>query len=188
MQWRVMVEGEPCRFLVLGHLVLGERELDHRGRVEVDAARKRFTFRPDPAFLWGQRYPEAVYHLVTGTPGVVDAVGGDELLYADGRPRGGPYVALRTRLTRELVVAVVGSLTDPGAAERLATRYAGGVEESAMVAPAARYCAHVTRGLRITGSGPGVETLDTIVHCLAHEAIVHLSGPHALEQHPGLRW
>src|SRR5262249_10881249 len=41
MQWQIAVEGKPCRFLVYGHLVLGERELDHAGRIEVDAARRR---------------------------------------------------------------------------------------------------------------------------------------------------
>ena len=97
MQWRVVVEGKPCRFLVFGHLVLGERELDHAGRIEIDAANRRFAFRPDPASLWGQRYPDAVYHLVTSTPDAIETIGGDELLYADGKPRGGPYVALRTQ-------------------------------------------------------------------------------------------
>ena len=46
---------------------------------------KRFTFRPDPDWLWGKRYPEAVYHLVTATPDAIEAVGGDELLYADAQ-------------------------------------------------------------------------------------------------------
>ena len=89
MHWRVAVDGEPCRFLVFGHLVLGERELDHAGRIEIDPARKRIAFRPDPASLWGQRYPDAVYLMVTDTPDAIEAVGGDELLYADGRSRGG---------------------------------------------------------------------------------------------------
>ena len=84
---------------------------------------KRFTFRPDPASLWGQRYPDAVYHLVTSTPDAIEAIGGDELLYADGQSRGGAYVAMRTRATNELGFAVVGSLTDPEAAERLAAKY-----------------------------------------------------------------
>ena len=73
MQWRVTVEGEPCRFLVFGHLVLGEQEFAHAGRIEIDARRKRFTFRPDPDNFWGQQYPKAVYHLVTSTPGRVEA-------------------------------------------------------------------------------------------------------------------
>jgi cellobiose phosphorylase len=187
MQWRVEVEGEPCRFLVFGHLVLGERELDHRGRVEIDEGRARFAFRPDPASLWGQRYPDAVYHLVTGTPGAIDAIGGDELLYIDGVLRGGAYAALRTKATGELRFAVVGSLSDPEAAERLAERYARGVEEAAMLAPAARYWAHVTRGLRISG-GPAVAALDTIMPWFAHNAMVHLGVPHGLEQYTGAAW
>ena len=139
MQWRIAIEGEPCRFLVFGHLVLGERELDHAGRVEIDAANGRCVFRPDPASLWGQRYPNAVYHLVTSTRDALETIGGDELLYADGRPRGGPYVALRTHATNELAFAVVGSLTDPEAAERLAAKYARRVDDAAMLAPATRY-------------------------------------------------
>ena len=68
MQWRIAVEGTPCRFLVFGHVVLGERELEHTGRIETDARRKQFAFGLDPDGLWGQRYPNAVYFLVTSTP------------------------------------------------------------------------------------------------------------------------
>jgi 1,2-beta-oligoglucan phosphorylase len=174
MQWRISVEGEPCRFLVFGHLVLGERELDHAGQVEIDAADKRFVFRPDPSSLWGQRYPEAVYLLVTSTPDVIETIGGDELLYSDGKPRGGAYVALRTRATNALAFAVVGALTDAVEAERLAAKYERGVDDSAMLAPAAQYWGRITRGLRITGDGPGVAALDTMLPWFAHNAIVHL--------------
>ena len=110
MQWRITVEGAPCRFLVFGYLVLGERELEQAGRIEIDASRRRFAFRPDPDWLWGQRYPDAVYFLVTSTPDAVEEIGGDELLYRDGQPRGGAWVALRTRATAELCFAVVGSM------------------------------------------------------------------------------
>jgi cellobiose phosphorylase len=188
MQWRIAVEGKPCRFLVLGHLVLGERELDHAGRIEIDAARKRFAFRPDPASLWGQRYPEALYVLVTDTPGVIEAIGGDELLYIDGRPRGGAYVAMRTQATSEVGFAVVGSLTDPGSAERLAAKYEHRVGDPAMLAPAARYWEKVTRGLRITGSAPEIAALDTICPWLAHNAMVHLTVARGLEQYSGAAW
>ena len=48
IHWRVTVEGKRCRFLVFGHLVLGEHEFAHAARIEIDARRKQFTFRPDP--------------------------------------------------------------------------------------------------------------------------------------------
>jgi cellobiose phosphorylase len=188
LQWRIAVAGAPCRLLVFGHLVLGERELDHAGRVEIDAAGQRFAFRPDPDSLWGQRYPDAVYHLVIGTPDAVEAVGGDELLYPHGRPPSGGYIAFRTRATGELCFAVVGSLSNPREAERLAAEYARGIDDGALLAPAARYWAHVTRCLRITGRGPEVAALDALFPWLAHDAIVHLTVPHGLEQYTGAAW
>jgi hypothetical protein len=38
MQWRISIDGAPCRLLVFGHLVLGERDLEHRGNVLADSA------------------------------------------------------------------------------------------------------------------------------------------------------
>lgn len=188
MQWRIEVEGDACRFLVFGHLVLGERELDHAGRIEIDPVAKRVACRPDPASIWGRRYPKAINLIVTGTPDAVEAVGGDELLHADGMSRGGAYVALRTRATHELTFAVVGSLTDPAAAEQLAARYGRGVDDAAMLAPAARYWEKVTRSLRIRGRGREVAALDTLAPWLAHNAMVHLTVAHGLEQYTGAAW
>jgi 1,2-beta-oligoglucan phosphorylase len=138
--------------------------------------------------LWGQRYPNAVYFLVTSTPDAVEAVGGDELLYVDGQTRGGAYVAMRTRPTTELCFAVVGSMTNPKEARRLAANYAGGVSAEAMLVPATRYWGKLTRGLRIIGQSPEIAVLDTIFPWLAHDAMVHLTVPHGLEQYTGAAW
>ena len=79
-------------------------------------------------------------------------------------------------------------MTDPEAAERLAAKYARGVDDPAMLAPATRYWQKVTRGLRITGRGPEVAALDDLFPWLAHNAMVHLSVPHGLEQYTGAAW
>jgi cellobiose phosphorylase len=188
MQWRVTVEGEPCKFLVFGQLVLGERELDCAGLIEVEPNSKRFSFRPDPNWLWGQHYPNAIYHLVTSTPDAVEAIGGDELLYGDGRPRDGAYFALRTRQVRELCFAVVGSMTDTEAAERLAEKYQHGVEDASLLLPARRFWGRVTRNLRLKGGGTEGAALDTLFPWLAHNAMIHLTVPHGLEQYTGAAW
>ena len=186
--WQVEVEGDPCRLLVFGGLVLGERELDHAGRVEIDAAARRIRFRPDPASLWGQRYPEAVYHLVTSTPEAVEAIGGDELLYADGVARGGGCIALRTRPTRALELAVVGALADPAEAERLADACARGADAARHLAAATAYWQHVTRNLQLGGTGQGVAAVNALLPWLAHDALIHLTVPHGLEQSGGAAW
>lgn len=188
LQWRVTVEGEPCRLLVFGHVVLGEREFEHEGVIEADEGAKRFTFRPDPSSLWGERYPAALYHLVTSMPEVVETIGGDELLHADGRPRGGAYVAIRTRPTREFCFAVVGSMTNAEAAARLAAKYERPINDSHLLTSAARYWTHVTRGLRVSGGGSEAAALDTLFPWLAHNAMIHLTVPHGLEQYTGAAW
>jgi cellobiose phosphorylase len=190
MQWRVAVAGGPCRFLVVGHLVLGEQELAHAGRIEIDAARKRFSFRPEPGGLWSQRYPQAAYHLVTSTPECIAAVGSDDLLYGDAAEGTGAYAVLETAPTSELVFAVVGSLTDPAEAERLAARYAGRVDDSAMAADALSHWRSVTRGIHIASEpdDAGAGAIDATFPWLVHDAMVHLTVPHGLEQYTGGAW
>ena len=190
LQWRAVVEGAPCRFIVFGQLTLGEQELADAGRVEIDPAHHRFSFRPDPRSLWGQRYPQAVYHLVTSTPECLEAIGSDELLYVDSTRSGGGYAVLRSAPTNELLFAVVGSLTDPGEAERLACKYAGRVEETALRTQALARWRGITRGSRIRGatSDPSVGALDAVLPWLVHDAMVHLIAPHGLEQYTGGAW
>ncbi|VTZ24948.1 conserved hypothetical protein [Methylocella tundrae] len=184
MQWRIEVEGDPCRFLIFGHLALGEREFDHESRIEVNAETKRASLRPDPNWLWGQRYPNAVYHLVSGAPDAIEAIGGDELLYTDGRFRGGAYVALRTRPTRDFSFAVAGSMTDAAEADALAQKFERGVADEDLLAPAERFWRSVTRGLRIEGNS----ALDCLFPWLAQNAMIHLTAPHGLEQYTGAAW
>ena len=187
MQWRITAR-EPCRFLIFGHLAGGEREFEADCLVEADTDSKRFSARPGANSLWGERYPQAVYHLVTSTADAVEAIGGDELLYADGQPRQGPYLALRTAAVTEFCFAVTGSLTDPAAAEELARKFEQGVEDAYLLAPAASFWSQVTRNLNIKAGGAEGQAHNTFFPWLAQNAIIHLTVPHGLEQYTGAAW
>lgn len=190
MRWDVSVDGGQCRFLIFGHLVLGETELAQAGEVEFDKANYRFAFRPEPGGMWRKEYPEAVYHLVTSTPQFIEAAGGDELLYADGNRRSGGYVAIRTCSTNKFAFAVVGSLTDPKRADALAAKYAHAIDDAALEESVNSYWRSLTRGIRIGGDGEDAEAeaIDTILPWFAHDAMVHLRAPHGLEQYSGGAW
>jgi cellobiose phosphorylase len=187
MQWRVVVDGSPCRFLIFGHLVLGEREFEQSGSISIDGTAKRFTFRSDPGWLWGKRYPEAAYYLITSTPKGIDAVGGDELLYAEGSGSGA-YAVLRTLPVNEFRFAVTGSLTSSAEGKRLANKYERNVGNAEMLAPATEFWLHVTRGLRLDRQRADAGSFDTIFPWLAQNAIIHLTVPHGLEQYTGAAW
>ncbi len=188
IRYHVGVIGEPAELLITGHVVLGEREFDHSGIVEVDADRKRLTFRPHPDWLFGQKYPEARFHLVTSTPEVVDALGGDELLFDDGRRRGYGHVALRTRATSGFDFAIVGDLRDPERAAALAERGERPADEPALRRGVDEYWRGVTNGLELSAPGERFSQIGDVIPWFAHNVMVHLTVPHGLEQYTGAAW
>jgi cellobiose phosphorylase len=188
MQWQISAGGGPCRFLIFGHLTGGERELESDAVIEADPQTNRFSLRPSADSLWGQRYPGAVYHLVVSTPNDVEAIGGDELLYPDGQPRSGAYAALCTKVLREFSFAVTGSMTDRQAAEKLAAKYERGTEDVSLLAPARRFWGQITRNFSIKGGDERAQALSTLFPWLAHNALIHLTVPHGLEQYTGAAW
>lgn len=188
MQWRISVAGEPCRFLVAGHLVLGEREFEQSGRVTIEAEKNRIAFAPGADWLWGRAYPEARMHLVTSTPEALAALGGDALLYGDGASHGAGVATLLSHPTTDLVFAVTGSMSSAAEAEKLADRYAAGIDQEALLVPARRFWSHATRDLTLAGDHPDIRAANLLLPWLAHDAIVHLTVPHGLEQYTGAAW
>ncbi len=57
-----------------------------------------------------------------------------------------------------------------------------------LLAPAARFWRRVTRGLRVKGGGADGAALDAAAPWLAHDAMIHLTVPHGLEQYAGAAW
>lgn len=188
-QWRITVEGEPCPFLVFAHLTLGEREYASAGRVKINTETKSFSFYPDPKDIWGRHYPDAAYHLVTSTPDAVAAIGGDELLDQEGVAQGGPFIAMQTHATQDFRFAVTGSMTNAAEANRLAAVCSASVDEAALRAPADRFWHKLTGALRLHGpDGSQIGAINTMLPWLAHNALVHLTIPHGLEQYTGAAW
>lgn len=189
VQWHVTAEGRPCRFLLFGHLVMGEHEYRHAGRIELDEAGKRITLRPSPDWLWGEHYPDAVHHLVTSTPGSIEAMGSGALLFDGPAPRGADaHIALRTAPTDSLAFAVVGSLTDAAEAERLAATYAGGVAPQPMLSRAGAFWSRLIGQPRFDAAGADAAALAAILPWFVHDAMVHLSAPRGLEQYSAAAW
>ena len=85
--------------------------------------------------------------------------------------------------------AVVGSMTDAGEAQRLADKYAAGVEPREMLSSANAFWSRLTRNARFESAGSAsVTAFNTIFPWLAHDAMVHLTAPHGLEQYSGGAW
>lgn len=192
LHWRVSVDGEPCRFLVYAHVLVGEREYESAASFTTDGESVQFVF--DPHTLWGERFPDARFDLFASTPGVIEAMGGDELLYSNGAASPGDastHVAFRTKPTREFAFTVTGSLTHVTDEERKHQKekyYSNPVIHAAMLASSRAFWRRLIGSARVPDTVPDAAAHNTVLPWLAHNALIHLSAPHGLEQFSGGAW
>src|SRR5262249_32009749 len=103
-----ILAGSPCRFLISHHLALN-------GDDGVDAVPARFererggiVIRPAPKSEVGRRFPEGYFRIDPGRDTIIDRVGGDELLLADGQSRQQPYLTIVTEKVSSASFRITG--------------------------------------------------------------------------------
>ena len=178
-----VVAGPPGEFLVTHQLVLGATEFDHAGEAEVFPDAGWTGFQANAGSLMGRHQPGAYFALAAADAGDLAACGGDGLLYADGAERGGPYATLQTRPVVRCGVIMLGT---HGGAAALPAAVAAARAEFAAGRPGARPPAAPLR-LR-SGRDPGIARINEVLPWYAHNASIHFSAPHGLEQSGGAAW
>ena len=181
-----VVDGAPCRFLVSHHVAVnGDDGADAIPvRWERDAQGIGIRLLPDTDL--GRRFPDGGFR-IDGVPGAaIERAGGDELLFADGRSRGEPFVVLATAPAREMGLRITGQLTAPPPSK--APGPPGEACESD--APAARrFWREMTGDLTLRApQAPDAERLEAALVWLAHDAWIHHLAPRGLEQYSGGGW
>ena len=174
--------GPPREFLVTHQLALGANELDAGGRLELHDEDGWIGALPDANSFTATHLPGLSFAIAAAEPAAVAALGGDELLHADGVHRAGPYAVIHTRAVARCRVILLGSLEGapalPAAVARARRECAeGGDAARALDAP-----------VRLEGGDPGVGRMDDILPWLTHNAGIHFSAPHGLEQYGGAAW
>ncbi len=184
--------GAPARFLITNHLALdgddGSGPSRPRWRQEGD----QIAAAPSPGTDLGRRFPDGRFLLgpLAGTRW--EQVGGDELLFADGRSREQPYLCVVTAPTRLAGVSIRGDLVRNGAAassrdkaDRGAAAAVGQRSSADRTSLAPRLSLSARPASPLAAS---VARLADIVPWLTHDALVHYLSPRGLEQYSGGGW
>lgn len=172
LNWNVAIDGPPRRLRMTAHLALGEREHEHAGEVVIANDRSAATFTPNEATLIRHRYPEVSWRMDFDAPPT--ELGGDELLYEDGNRRGLPYLVAQTAETTAWGWSIRGTLGPVAAGEDALERRVAADPRSSL--PALKHDAAAVG--RIAESLPWFE----------HNAAIHLTAPHGIEQYGGAAW
>lgn len=184
---------QPLEFLVSHNILVGNNEYDSPTPIEIDIERKRVVLKPAANDLMAQRYPTATAYLVSRDAEQMAAIGGDELLYSDGQAWQTPYVVVKTTPVRRFALAFTGSVLDADEAQRRADYY---VAHRPSHDDAERafddFWAALSHSARLdAASSKAADDCARLNEALAwycHNAMVHLTIPHGLEQYSGAAW
>ena len=185
--------GGPVELLITHNVVLGANEHDVPGRVRVRSPRPRVEMRPDPSSVVRRRYPDTTFALVSADRAAITAIGGDELLYADGVRRDGAFVVVQTKAVSHISLAITGSILDVATADGLATRYGRAPDPDAdNEAASDAFWSGLGRGATL-GGGSGrcaddLARLNDLIPWYLHNAMIHYTAPHGQEQYSGAAW
>jgi len=177
-----VLRGAPCRFLVSNHVALNGDD----GSIATPARWRRdgqgivVACLPDTDI--GRRFPAGTFRIDATPETTIEQIGGDELLFADGRSRQQPFVVLISAPGTSLGLRITGQLIDepPGTAAEQPT---GDAEV------AARFWRHMTGTHALEApQSTDVSHLAAFMPWLAHDAWIHYLAPRGLEQYSGGGW
>jgi cellobiose phosphorylase len=183
-----VLEGPARRFLVSNHVAVGGDDGAGASPVRFARDERGFAVRLDPDTELGRRFPAGSFRIDPTPDTKLELAGGDELLFADGRSRGQPFLVLVTEPARSAAFRITGHLvaSDGMPHPASATR----PDLPADAAAAEHFWQEMT-GVSLqaaAGGPPDVARLQEILPWLAHDAWIHFLAPRGLEQYSGGGW
>src|SRR5262245_51213444 len=181
-----VLAGPACRFLVSNHVALngddGSEALP--ARWTRDGRGVRIATLPDTDV--GRRFPAGGFRIDAAEGTAFEQVGGDELLFADGRSRGQPFVVLITAPGASFGLRITGQLVIPAPTAAAAPP---DDQYRADAAAARRFWRSVDGSLALRApAAPDVVRLDAVLPWFVHDASIHHLAPRGLEQYSGGGW
>ena len=125
----------------------------------------------------GSRFPNGSFHIVPAPGTQFDRIGGDELLFVDGRSRQQPYICVVTAPARVVELRIRGHLLSESLPAPILA------EQGERIIPTLSVTAAETSSLQ-----EPLSRIADIVPWFAHNALVHYLSPRGLEQYSGGGW
>jgi 1,2-beta-oligoglucan phosphorylase len=172
-----MREGQPCRFLICQHVALNGDDGSVPGPASWHRDAQQIVLEAAPGGDVAARFPRGSFTITPYAGTQFEQVGGDEVLFADGRSRGQPFLCITTASTQKLGLAIHGRLIEAAVPPPLLTPVDTDLFPRVTLTPAARNEA----GLR-------AQRLADALPWFAHNAWVHYLAPRGLEQFSGGGW
>jgi len=181
-----VLSGAAIRLLISHHIALDGDDGSEPAAVLWRRQGADIVVTPAAGSEIGRRFPDGSFRIVADAGTAFERVGGDELLFIDGRSRQQPYLCLQTAPARSVGLQIQGHLiaaatqaplrlpSDQSLLPKLSMSIAGAVATAA--APAEKLAAE------------RLAQLADILPWFTQNAMVHYLSPRGLEQYSGGGW
>jgi hypothetical protein len=172
-----LTSGAPARCLISHHVALNGDDGSTPGAALWRQQGASVIVEAVPDSDVGRRFPEGTFEIAPADGTRFERVGGDELLFADGRSRRQPYICVVTAPARVAGLNLRGHLLEASDPAPLCAAH------GERLVPALRVTAPAESALR-----EPLARIAEIVPWFAHNAFVHYLSPRGLEQYSGGGW
>ncbi|MDY6946025.1 MAG: hypothetical protein SXG53_09920 [Pseudomonadota bacterium] len=170
-----VLSGAPMRLMVASHIALNGDDGSVPGAALWRQDGSEIVVQPAEGSELALRFPQGSFVITPHADAELESVGGDELLFRDGRSREQPYICIVVAASKSFALSVRGNLVT----ESIDVPKAGAdqfIELHGIAAPSAS---------ALAGQ---VERLADILPWFRHNALVHYLSPRGLEQYSGGGW
>lgn len=170
-----ILAGDTCRFLITHHVAMNGDDGSSSVPVQYEMKGRSAFVRAITRSDIGRRFPEGGFVIGPDEDTEIEAVGGDEWLFADGLSRDQPFLCFVTASSRRVGLRIQGRLVEAGTKgiDNFWESIAGGLHVAS--APGSSLSAGLARTVEI-------------FPWFIHNALVHYLSPRGLEQYSGGGW
>ena len=183
----------PEEFLVTHTLALDANEFDHPGEIRVHRDALWAECRPGAGSVAAGLSPGTCFAIAAADADGGIQIGDDGLLFKDGASRGQPCLVLQSGKVGRLGVILCGTHGGPeslrSVVEAARSEWAEAPEPAAPPPPPVRLELPQAAAQRNGDDAAAcVSRIDEILPWFVHNAAIHFSAPHGLEQQGGAAW
>ena len=172
-----VISGDSVRFLISHHVALNGDDGSVPGAAHWWRRGREIVVAPMAGSELGRRFPDGSFQVAPHAGTDFERVGGDELLFIDGRSRQQPYLCIVTAPARCVGLSIRGQLI------------AEANQTPLRVPPDDGLIPRLT--INTAAAGPFAEQVARMADILpwyTHNALVHYLSPRGLEQFSGCGW
>jgi 1,2-beta-oligoglucan phosphorylase len=169
--------GQPARFLISHHIALNDDDGSAPGAAIWQRNGAEIVVSPARETDLGRRFPHGSFRIAAAAGTELQQVGGDELLFMDGRSRQQPFICIVTSPASRIGLSIRGNLVSEATPAPLLAQSADSLTPKLT--------------MRVAKSGPPAEQLARLADIApwyAQNALVHYLSPRGLEQYSGGGW